>query len=126
LINHDNCGPKRSFGARDNQTVSPERERAPIIPHADFGDPDCCGCVFGVVRGDQADIRCNECDALICTVPAPDLERTLTEMELNGEIASAICPHCGAAHLAPGFSRLIAFVCMDCGRGVRITGDPLD
>jgi hypothetical protein len=65
---------------------------------------------MGEVRGDQAEIRCNEYDDLICTVPASDLERTLTEMELNGDIASAICPHCGAVHLAPEFSRLIAFV----------------
>jgi hypothetical protein len=117
---------RKLFGARDNQMVSAERERGPIIPHADFGDPECCGCLLGMFRGDQAEIRCNECDAIIRTVPAPDLERTLTEMELNGDIASAICPHCGAVHLAPGFSRLIAFLCDKCGRGVRLSEEPFD
>jgi hypothetical protein len=82
--------------------VSAERERGPIIPHSDFGDAECCGCLFGVVGGDQAEIRGNECDARIRTVPASDLQRTLGEMELNGDIGSAICPHCGAVHLALG------------------------
>jgi hypothetical protein len=102
----------------DNQTVTPERPRGPIIPHADFGDHDCCGCLFGFVRGEEAEIRYNECNALIRTVLAQDLQRTLTEMELKGDVASAICPHCGAVYLAPGFSRLIAFVCDGCGKAV--------
>ena len=40
---------------RDNRSVSTKRECGPIIPHSDFGDPDCCGCLFGVVCGDEAD-----------------------------------------------------------------------
>ena len=52
-------------GWRDNPTMSAAR---PIIPHSDFGDPNCCGCLFGIVRGDEADIRCNECEALLFTV----------------------------------------------------------
>ena len=36
---------------------------------------------------------------------ARDLQRTLKEMEIRGDVASAICPHCGAVHLAPGFSQ---------------------
>ena len=62
------------------------------------------------------EIRCNECNTPIRTVPASDLQRTLAKMELNGDVASAICPHCGAVDLAPGFSRLITFVCDECGR----------
>jgi len=31
------------------------------IPNADHGDPDCCGCLNGIVRGNQAEIVCNEC-----------------------------------------------------------------
>jgi hypothetical protein len=102
--------------------MSAEHARGPIIPHADFGDHDCCGCLFGLVRGDKAEIRCNECGALICTVATPDLQRTLTEMELSGDVASAICPHCGSVHLAPGFSQLIGFVCDGCGKAVLVTG----
>jgi hypothetical protein len=82
--------------------VNAEHERGPIIPHSDFGDVDCCGCLFGIGRGDQADIVCNECNAIVRTVPVADLERTLREMELQGDVASAICPRCGAVHLAPG------------------------
>jgi hypothetical protein len=33
----------------------------PTLPHSDFGDPDCGGCLNGVIRGDQADIVCKEC-----------------------------------------------------------------
>ena len=80
-------------------------ERVPIIPHSDFGDAGCCGCLFGVTQGDLAKIVCNECQVVVRTVPASDLQRTLDEMELEGDVASAVCPHCGATHLAPGFSR---------------------
>jgi hypothetical protein len=32
------------------------------LPHSDFGDPDCCGCLNGIIRGDQADIACNNAE----------------------------------------------------------------
>lgn len=100
-----------------------ERIIATVIPHSDFGDPDCCGCLNGIVRGDEGDIVCNECEAIIRRVPATELQRTLDEMELTLDIASAQCPHCGATHLAPGFSELIAFVCDKCGEVVRLKDD---
>ena len=53
-----------------------------------------------------------------------DLQRTLDEVELEGDVASAVCPHCGATHLAPGFSRLMAFVCDNCGKVVKLSDDP--
>jgi hypothetical protein len=99
-------------------------KRVPIIPHSDFGDPDCCGCLFGVAQGDLAEIVCNECRVVVRTVPASDLQRTLDEMELEGDVASAVCPHCGATHLAPGFSMLMAFVCDNCGKVVKLSDDP--
>jgi hypothetical protein len=43
------------------------------LPHSDFGDPECCGCLNGVIRGDQADIVCNECGAALRTVPAANV-----------------------------------------------------
>jgi hypothetical protein len=70
-------------------------ERVPIIPHSDFGDPDCCGCLFGVVQGDLAVIVCNECRVVVRTFAPADLQRTLDEMELEGDVASAVCPYCG-------------------------------
>jgi hypothetical protein len=39
---------------------------------------------------------------VVRAVPASDLQRTLDEMEVAGGVASAVCPHCGATHLAPG------------------------
>src|SRR5215469_4707725 len=37
--------------------------------HSGFGSPECCVCLLGIVREDQqADIVCNECQAIIRTV----------------------------------------------------------
>ena len=94
------------------------------LPHQCFGDPDCCGCLNGIIRGDVADIVCNECEAVVRTVPPAELQRTLDEMELTLDVASAQCPHCGTTHLASGFSELIAFVCEQCGETVRLKDDP--
>ena len=42
-----------------------ENVRGTFLPHSEFGDPDCCGCLNGVIHGDWADIVCNECGAVI-------------------------------------------------------------
>jgi hypothetical protein len=57
----------------------------PILPHSEFGDPECCGTLWPLVRDDNpdvADIMCNECEAVVKTVPVNELQRTLDEMEL--------------------------------------------
>src|SRR6266849_7752656 len=72
------------------------------LPHSDFGDPDCCGCLNGVIRGDQADIVCNECGTVLRTVHATNVGQTLTELEITLEVASEMCPHCGSVNLFPG------------------------
>jgi hypothetical protein len=92
-----------------------------FIPHSSFGDPDCCGCLNGVINGESADIVCNECGLTIQTVPAADLQRTLAEMELRLDVAGEICPHCKAVNLFPGFSRMLAFICKECGKGVALS-----
>ena len=96
-----------------------ERIVATTLPHCEFGDPDCCGCLTGVVRGDQAEFVCNECGAIVRTVPAETLQKIIDELELSLTIATAKCPHCGAANIAPGFSKLTAYVCEHCGEGVN-------
>ena len=53
----------------------------------------------------MSSIVCNECDAEIRSVPAAELQQTLTEMELTLDLCSAACPHCGAVNLFPGFRR---------------------
>jgi hypothetical protein len=75
------------------------------LPHSDFGDPECCGCLNGVIRGDEADIVCNECGAVLRTVPVANVERALTELELTLEVASEMCPHCGSVNLFQAFPR---------------------
>jgi hypothetical protein len=87
------------------------------LPHSDFGDPECCGCLNGVIRGDQADIVCNECGTLR-TVPASNVGQTLTELEITLDVASEMCPHCGSVNLFPGFSRMLGFTCRQCGKAV--------
>lgn len=70
----------------------------PILPHQYFGDPDCCGTLWPLVRESDpgvADIICNECDVVVKTVPVADLQRTIREMEFSLEMCNPTCPHCG-------------------------------
>jgi hypothetical protein len=94
------------------------------VPHSDFGDPECPGFLFGVVRGDQGSIECNDCDAMIRTVPADQLRQTLNEMEAALELASEKCPHCGKVNLFPGFSTMMVYTCRGCREVVRLSDDP--
>jgi len=84
------------------------------LPHSDFGDPECCGCLIAVVRDDLAVIECNECGAVVGTVPTTELQHTLDEMESKLDLEIAICRYCGAVIHQP--VRLIAFVCDWCGK----------
>jgi hypothetical protein len=97
------------------KTPKAKRIVGTTLPHSDFGAPDCCGCLNGIVRGDHAEIVCNECAAVVRTVPAENFEKTLNEMTLTLHIAAARCPHCKSVHLAPGFTSLSALVCPNCG-----------
>jgi hypothetical protein len=66
----------------------------------------------------------NECDAVIRSVPATELQRTFTEMELTLDLSSAVCPHCGAVNLFPGFSQILAFTCKECGEVAKLSDNP--
>ena len=94
-------------------------DRLPLVPHSFIGAPDCCGCLYVQVEGDQAEIICNECSAVIRTLPVADVERVMAELDQTDEICSARCPHCGAVNIFPGFSSMEAFICSQCGEGVR-------
>jgi ribosomal protein S27E len=98
------------------------------LPHSAFGDPDCCGCLNAIIHGasGQADIVCNECGLIVRRVPASDLQLLLDGMELELDVATAICPHCRAVHLAPGFTKLYAFVCDQCGAAVQLADPRLE
>ena len=101
--------------------MGPDDVVGTALPHSDFGEPDCCGCLNGIIRGECADIVCNECGAVIRTVPADELRQALTEMELTLDLCSAICPHCGSTNLFPGFSKITAFICKECGEAVDLS-----
>jgi ribosomal protein S27E len=95
-----------------------------ILPHSSFGDPECCGCLHAVVEGEQAEILCNECGSILLAVPAADLDKTLSEMELTLDVATEKCPHCRSVNLLPGFSKLLVFTCRNCERVVRLSDGP--
>lgn len=92
----------------------------PFLPHADFGGPDCGGCLTGVIDGDQATIECNECGAVIRILKAADLQRTLDEMELSLQMCTEMCPHCGKVSVFPGLTKMTAYTCPECGRDVEL------
>jgi hypothetical protein len=78
-----------------------------------------------ILREDQAEIVCNECNAVICNLPSAELRQTLTEMELSLDVASVKCAHCGAVKVAPGFSKLLAFTRERCGAVTKVGDDPM-
>jgi ribosomal protein S27E len=87
-----------------------------VIPHSNFGTPECSGCLFARIGLDTAVIACDGCGKIVRRVAAGDLQRTLDEMELQLEVATALCRHCRAVNLFPGLSRVAAFVCQACGK----------
>jgi hypothetical protein len=109
---------RSSSSLRNRDDPSPLKVKE-VWVEDEFGAPECCGCLNGIIRGNQADIVCNECDAMIKTVPAADLQRTLDEMELTLDVASEICPYCRMVNLFPGFSKVVAFTCRRCGSAVE-------
>jgi uncharacterized protein (DUF983 family) len=95
--------------------------RLTTLPHEFFGASDCCGCLSAVTRGDEADITCGECGAIIRTIRAGDVEGVLTEMELSLDVLSEQCPHCKGVNVISGFSGLLVYTCRNCGEVVRLS-----
>ena len=52
------------------------------MPHSEAGDPDCCGCIVPDVRGDVADLVCNECLRVF--------ERDVPRAEVNARLAALL------------------------------------
>jgi hypothetical protein len=88
----------------------------PILPHSSFGDPDCLGYLNAAVYGDQAIIVCTECEKVLKTVRAEELQRTLNEMELTLEVHTEICPACGTINLFAGDPSTVIYWCSGCGK----------
>ena len=91
----------------------------PIIPHEDIADVGYCGCLMVRVRGGEADILCNECEAVIRTAAIGDVEAAMLEMARTDTICSARCTHCGALTTFPRFSTIEAFTMLRVWRGSR-------
>jgi hypothetical protein len=96
-----------------------------LLAHADFGAADCDGCLWPVIRGDQAEITCNSCAAVVRAVPVADLQRTYDEMELSLDpCAIEMCPRCGHINMFPGWTSMGAYTCSGCGELIRLSDDP--
>ena len=111
--------PVFSAGPRDNQNMARDEQGFPIIPHEVATGADCCGCLIVQVRGDQADITCNGCGAVVRTVPVELASAVMVEIA-STQICSARCAHCGALNTFSGFSAIEAFICSECGAGVVV------
>jgi hypothetical protein len=115
----------------DQQNV---REYPILVPHADYGDAECCGIVMPVRNGEYVqlqdipaqnnqmpvDLMCNECGAVIASVPAGEAEQTLLRMAMSGGVCSETCPLCGELNVFPGWTAMEAFTCRFCGNGVKV------
>ena len=42
-------------------------DRFPIIAHESAG-VDCCGCIVSIIQGNDVELRCNECGAVVGVV----------------------------------------------------------
>ncbi len=95
--------------------------RMPIVPHSTAG-VDCCGCIVAAVDGNNVELRCNDCGAVVGVIQV-NILRDL----LGLESAAATCPHCGKENMFPGFTEVSGYVCSECGKVVRAPGkDGLD
>ena len=97
-----------------------EAATATWLPHANFGDENCPGFLYGIADSHRGYIFCIECDAIVREVPANELQGTLTEMELTLDSCAEQCPHCKSVNLIVGFSRVFACTCKNCGRPFKL------
>ena len=90
-----------------------------IVPHEIATGANCDGCLVVKERGEEADLVCNSCGAVVDTVPIDRAGLRLIELG-SDEICSARCPYCGATNLFRGLTVIEAFVCRECGEGVSV------
>lgn len=92
---------------------------ATTIPHSEFNDPNCCGCLNVVGRaGMFVEFVCNECGSVIACAREQDMEAAIHALELNCPVATAVCPHCDFTNAVVGLSTPLAYVCQNCGESV--------
>jgi hypothetical protein len=89
--------------------------RMPIVPHETAG-VECCGCIIAAVDGSNVELRCDECGAVVGVIQV-DILKGLLRLEC----ATTTCPHCGKVNTFPGFTKVSAYVCAECGEAVGTT-----
>src|SRR4051794_13429931 len=72
-----------------------------ILPHSDFGDPECCGLLFPVSRGRAADLTCN----VGCIVIGKLVPLNFVRLAHNCMIASCVTPHTRPQRYSPSAHR---------------------
>ena len=98
------------------------REHPLLVPHSEYGDTECCGIIMAFRNGEHVyrnrnpgtadvDLMCNECGAVLSTVPVADAQPTLLRLAMAEGVCSETCPHCGELNVFPGWSAMIAFHC---------------
>jgi len=88
------------------------------IPHSDFNNPDCCGCLVAFIKNGIAMFTCNECSAVIACCREDNLNHVIHELQLSAPWIVEICPYCQHTQLFNGLSSVSAYVCERCGKGV--------
>ena len=67
----------------------------------------------------MVEIKCNSCGGVVDTVPIRRAGTRLMELA-SAEMCSARCPDCGATNVFRGYNIIEAFICSECGEGVRV------
>ncbi len=71
-----------------------------------------------------SEFLCSTCFTILLTfqrVKALGTTKEAKASEMVGRaVCSETCPHCGALNTFPGWRRMLAYVCRDCGEGVAI------
>src|ERR1700722_19047669 len=87
-----------------------------IIPHSEFGTPNCHGWLAGRDLGHVGEVFCTKCAAILFVILPPGLRRVLDRIEASLDVATALCRYCGSVNLFPGRTRVAAFICQECGK----------
>jgi ribosomal protein L40E len=72
------------------------------------------------LENETANLICNECGALIRTVPIDEAPQILLRMVMDQGMCTETCPHCGAFNVILGFTSVDAFTCRECGQAVSV------
>jgi hypothetical protein len=92
----------------------------PIVPHENAG-VDCDGCLVPRVTAEEVQLVCNECGAVAASISREQLEAGYVPDGLHfDKVTTALCPHCGAVQMFPGFSSIDAFICSEYGQGAGV------